>query len=104
MRTGDGHRAEASDWEALTQQAFGFPLPITGLAAWIRGVPRGGAPYAIEPDTAGRTAVLRQDGWEIVYGYADGPGAVPSRLRLVYPDIEIRIVVDRWRPPAALPE
>ena len=99
VRTSDGLRAEASDWATLTERAFGFPLPIAGLAAWIRGVPGGGTPYAIEPDTAGRASVLRQDGWEIAYGYAEGPESAPNRLRLAYPDLEIRIVVDRWWAP-----
>jgi outer membrane lipoprotein LolB len=97
MRTPDGRREDAADWATLTGRAIGFPLPIAGLAAWIQGVPHAGAPHSIELDAAGRPAVLRQDGWEIVYGYADDGGRAPNRLRLVYPDLEVRIVVDRWR-------
>jgi hypothetical protein len=37
--------------------------------------------------------VLRQDGWEIVFGYRDD-GARPSRLVLAYPGIEVRVAVD----------
>ena len=97
MRTPDGRREDAADWATLTGRAIGFPLPIAGLAAWIQGVPHAGAPHSIELDGAGRPAVLRQDGWEIVYGYADDTGRAPNRLRLAYPDLEVRIVVDRWR-------
>ncbi len=103
VRTSDGVRSEAADWATLTQRTFGIPLPVISLAAWIRGIPRAGAPYMIERDEAGRTSVLRQEGWEIVYGYAEGPGAVPNKLRLTYPDIDIRVIVDRWRVPSLGP-
>jgi len=41
--------------------------------------------------------VLRQDACEIVYAYADGATRLPSRLRLLCHDLELRIVIDRWR-------
>ena len=60
-------------------------------------MPRPDAPHAKELDAAGRMGVLRQDGCEIVYAYADDSGSRPSRLRLTCHDLELRIVVDRWR-------
>jgi hypothetical protein len=42
-------------------------------------------------------ALLRQDGWEIVYDYVDADSRRPLRVRVAYPDLEIRVVVDRWR-------
>jgi hypothetical protein len=41
--------------------------------------------------------VLRQDGCEIVYAYADNSSRLPSQLRLACHDLELRIVIDRWR-------
>ena len=96
LRTADGRRDEASDWSTLTERALGFALPVAGLGAWVRGAPREGAPYAIEPDAMGRAAVLRQDGWEIVYGYGDEATQKPVRMRLTYADLEVRIAIDRW--------
>ena len=89
----DGRHDRAPDWAALTERALGVPLPVLGLASWIQAGPRPGSPYAIEPDAAGRASVLRQDGWEIVYTYADDATRVPVRLQLVHPEVEIRIVV-----------
>lgn len=94
----DGHRDGADDWAALTERALGAPVPVRGLAFWIRAAPHPGAPYSVEPDSAGRAAVLRQDGWEIVYAYADGDARVPTRLQLVHPEVEIRIVVLHRQP------
>ncbi len=95
------------DWATLTRAVFGVAIPADGLAAWIRGAPVAGAGYDVERDAAGRPAVLRQSGWEIVYAYGDaGPAAPPARLVLRYPDsepIEVRIVVDRWSAVVAAP-
>ena len=93
----DGRHASAATFEDLTSQAFGVPLPVSGLAAWIRGRPHAGSAFAVERDAAGRANVLRQDGWEIVYDYADDAGALPRRMTLAYPDIAMRVVVDQWR-------
>lgn len=97
VRTADGRQLTAADWMALTEQTLGFPLPVTGLAAWIRGEPRRGAAYTIESDRMGRVTLLRQDGWEVVYDYADASARVPNRLRAGYPDLELRVVIDQWR-------
>jgi outer membrane lipoprotein LolB len=89
----DGGVARSGDWESLTREALGVPVPVRGLAWWVRGAPHPASAHAVERDTAGRASVLRQDGWEIVYGYRD-EGAQPSRLVLAYPGIEVRLAVD----------
>ena len=93
----DGRSASADTFDALTAKTFGVPLPVSGLTWWIRGQPREGSAFAIERDAAGRASVLRQDGWEIVYTYADDASVLPRRLTLAYPDVDIRVVVDQWR-------
>jgi len=97
VRTADGKRAEAADWTTLTERALGFPLPVYGLSAWIRGAPHPGTPHTTEVDREGRVALLRQDGWEVVYDYPDTAARLPRRLSIAYPEFEIRVVVDTWR-------
>jgi len=97
MRTADGRRLEASDWPSLTERVVGVPLPVAGLASWAQGLPRAGAAHTAETDAAGRTSVLIQDGCEIVYTYADASARRPSGLRVACFDLELRIVIDRWR-------
>jgi len=99
LELSDGQVREADDFESLTRTLIGVALPVRGLAWWIRGVRRPGSPHAAELDARGRTEVLRQDGWEIVFAHGDG--ARPSRLTMRYPDVEVRIVIDRWTDPAA---
>lgn len=94
------------DWNALTRAVLGVAIPVDGLATWIQGVPSPRAGFDLERDAAGRPLVLRQQGWEIVYAYADDAARQPLRLVMRYPDsepIEVRIVVDRFTPDAAPP-
>ena len=97
LRTADGRVEVASDWGALTERAVGVPLPVEGLAAWAQAAPRANAPHTVETDAAGRAGVLRQDGCEIVYAYADDSSRRPSGIRVACHDLEMRIAIDRWR-------
>ena len=98
VRLSDGRVESASSWSALTQKAFGVTIPVDGLAWWIRALPRPQARYDVERDAAGRVSALRQDGWDVVYAYADEASRQPVRTTLRYPGadpIEVRVVVDR---------
>jgi outer membrane lipoprotein LolB len=97
LRLADGRYLEAPSFEDLTTRAFGVPLPVSGLSAWIRGGGHAGSVFTIERDAAGRPSLLRQDGWEITYAYADDRDMRPKRLTLAYPDVDVRVVVDRWQ-------
>jgi outer membrane lipoprotein LolB len=91
----DGRTIEAADWEALTVRTLGAPVPVRGLASWVRGVAHRSTPHSVERDALGRASLLRQDGWEIVYAYA-GESLRPLRLQLSYVDTELRLVIDNW--------
>jgi outer membrane lipoprotein LolB len=97
VRTADNRTDEARDWPTLTERVLGFRLPVDGLAQWVRGVAAPGSVGTVERDALGRPEVLRQEAWEIVYSYPDATTRQPSRLRLTYPELEVRIVIDQWR-------
>ncbi|MDR0770495.1 MAG: lipoprotein insertase outer membrane protein LolB [Burkholderiales bacterium] len=92
----DPQRAQQADnWETLTTQVFGFPLPVEGLAYWLRGVPSPETPAAITRDAGGRLDSLRQQGWTIQYGYAAATRE-PERLDVRYGEtIGLRLKIDR---------
>ncbi len=92
-----GRIEQAESFEVLAERALGAPLPVSGLAWWVRGAPRPGSEHTVERDASGRAVVLRQAGWEIVYGYSDRVSNRPVRLVLSYPEIEVRLVIDGWR-------
>ncbi len=89
---------EYRDWSALMQAVLGAPIPVDGLAWWVQALPDPRGASDIERDGAGRTLVLRQQGWEIVYAYNDA-STRPARLVMRYPGsdpVEVRIVVDAF--------
>lgn len=100
LQAADGRVLTADNWSALTERGLGWPLPVEGLAYWLQGSARTGAPFTSEPGEDGRPSVLRQDGWTIVYqAYAEAPAGVwrPSRLTASYPEVELRLAIDRWQ-------
>ncbi len=93
------HVQQAANWEALTTKVFGFPLPVAGLAYWLRGVPAPDAPAAVTRDAGGRLDNLRQQGWAVQYGYATTAAREPERLDVRYGEtIGLRIKLDRLEP------
>ena len=95
----DGRVERASSWRELTERAFGVTIPVDGMTAWVRAVPRAGASYSIERDGRGRVSLIRQDAWEIVYAYADDASQRPSRVVMTLPGavpIDVRVAVDRF--------
>ena len=98
LTTQDGREFRAMDAESLTERVLGFRLPLVGLADWVRG--RAAPKPAPEPtreqrDAAGRLTELEQSGWRIRYlEYAD---ALPSRLALTFPGLELRLAISEWK-------
>lgn len=91
--------ADYPDWSSLTLAVLGVAIPVDGLASWIQGAPDMHAGSDVEHDAAGRAQVLRQQGWEIVYSYADDGGGRPARVVMRYPGsepVEVRIAIDRF--------
>ena len=100
VRLQDGRVETGKTWSELTERAFGVTIPVEGLSAWVRGIPRADSAFTAERDRAGRVSLLRQDGWEVVYAYADDASQRPFRVSLSYPGadaVEVRVVVDRWQ-------
>jgi len=94
LTTADAREHTAADAEALTESVLGFRLPLAGLADWVRGRPSPG-PALERRDADGRLTQLEQSGWSIDFlAYA---GGLPSRMKLSYPGIEIRLAIGEWR-------
>jgi outer membrane lipoprotein LolB len=99
LTTAEPKEYRAADAESLTQEVLGFRLPLAGLADWVRARPSADAPFKEERSPDGRLRKLEQSGWAIEYlEYgANGPETLPSRLRLSYPGIELRLAVSAWK-------
>lgn len=94
LTTPDGREHRAADAETLTEQVLGFRLPLAGLADWVRARPAPG-PSQARRAADGRLELLEQAGWRIEY--LDYAGERPSRLKLSYPGLELRLAVSEWK-------
>lgn len=94
LTTSEGHDVSAADAEALTEQVLGFRIPLAGLADWVRGR-AGPGPARTRAGAGGRLAEIEQSGWKIEYlAYED---SLPSRMRLSYPGVELRLAISGWK-------
>lgn len=98
LTTADGGEYRADDAESLTERVLGYRVPLDGLADWVRGRPSArarGAPRE-QRDARGRLAVLEQAGWRIEYLAYAPDSDLPTRLRLHYPSLELRLAIAEW--------
>ena len=81
LTTAEPKEYRAKDAESLTEQVLGFRVPLEGLAQWVRGRP---APE------------LEARGWKVEYQDYDAERR-PTRLRVSYPGIELRLAISEWK-------
>ena len=71
----DGTRLQASDPDALAQEALGYPVPVAGMRYWLRGrVPADAEPTALILDAQGRPTSFTQDEWHATFSRYDALG------------------------------
>lgn len=96
----------ATDVDQLANQALGWPLPVSGLRAWLQGFASvNGNPVAASSE--GPTSITSADGWRINYAAwspeGEGNRLRPRRIDLARAtkeagQVEMRIVIDGWQP------
>lgn len=95
---GDEAPVAARDPDELLERATGVAVPVGALADWMLGRPQAGVPARVEADAAGRTTRLVQAGWTVEYlGWQPVGGLeLPTKLRAVRGDVQVRLAVERW--------
>jgi outer membrane lipoprotein LolB len=94
-----GQRDTAGDAETLMRQHLGWELPVSGLRYWVRGEAQPGPTAQWQRDVEGRPEQLIQSGWRIDYSRyqpAPGGGTLPGRIDFERPDLQARLIIDRW--------
>lgn len=83
--------------EPLVEAAVGWPIPVTLMSDWIRGLP---APpdAALAFNTDGTLAGLRHDTWELQYQrYREQLGILlPQRMEAASGPYRVRVAVGTW--------
>lgn len=80
LKTAEPREYRDSDAESLTKRVLGFPVPIDGLADWVQGKP---SPH------------FEDRGWKVEYQDYDAERR-PTRMRLTYQGIELRLAISQW--------
>ena len=96
----DRQEHRARNVETLTRQVLGWPLPLSQLQYWVRGLPvPGPVPTEVERDSSKRLTAFTQAGWRIALNYheeGEHKGKV-RRVDIVDGPNLIRFVIDTWR-------
>ena len=96
LTTSEPRDYRANDAEALTEQVLGFRIPLAGLTDWVRGRVVEGSHANVVRDSQGRISKLEQNGWQVEY-QEFGADGLPSRMKLNYPGIELRLAIHEWK-------
>ena len=95
LTTAEPREYRASDAEALTEEVLGFRLPLSGLADWVREGLRTRPPQ--RRTMTSRAGCARSRSAAGKSNYQEYDGKPPSRMRLTYPDIELRLAISKWQ-------
>jgi len=98
LQTAKGKKFVARTPEQLVRQQLGWKLPISSLYYWIRGIPVPRIHAIGYFDDCHRLTELDQQGWKIYYqNYIRTANLdLPSAIILCYPNINVKIVINRW--------
>lgn len=100
VQRGGEHRVYDSSTPETLAAATGWPIPVSALPFWLRGLPDPQQPIEQLNLLHGRAQEIRQGGWTISYtAYAAaGIGSLPASLQVTHAadDIRLRLVNARW--------
>lgn len=98
-----GESLSGADAEMALAAQLGFTPPFGALRYWLLGIAAPGTAAIEERDAAGRLTRLTQLGWQVDYQEyrpqqgAQGRFTMPRRLRATREELDLRLVIDRWK-------
>lgn len=103
LKTSSGEAVYDSDVDALILRMNGWPLPVSGLRYWVRGLPSPGSDYEVtEWNDNGLPAVIAQDGWRIEFRkHKQVSGQyLPKKLFInrldMEEEVDVRLIIRQW--------
>jgi outer membrane lipoprotein LolB len=81
LTTAEPKEYRGADAESISEQALGYRLPLQGLADAVQGR---------------SAAALEQRGWKVEIQARDAQQR-PTRLRLTYPGVDLRLAISEWK-------
>ncbi len=102
LKTSSGDEVFDTDVDKLMLRLNGWPLPVSGLQYWVRGLPSPTSQYEVsEWHKNGLPNVILQDGWRIEFRkYKSIEGNfLPGKLfinRSVGEEVDVRLIIRHW--------
>jgi len=102
MAQSDGEKKQAPNVTALTQEVFGWPMPVDGLRYWLQGFVQN-ANGKLEMTSPESIHSFQSDGWRVRYVSWQRNASIqyPKRFDMERTtaeagDIVLRLVIDDW--------
>ena len=99
LTTTDKQQFYGDDGETLLLEAFGWPVPLADLSAWIIGLPGSVDRNDYLLDAYGRIDTLQYGPWKVdfkSYQQQDNGLELPERVFLRNGDVQVRFAVAKW--------
>ncbi|MEO6968318.1 MAG: lipoprotein insertase outer membrane protein LolB [Rhodanobacteraceae bacterium] len=89
------------DAESLLATEFGWHIPVTQLAYWVRGLRAPGGAARLSFGANGLLSLLSQDGWNVEYRdwYAERKPPLPRKVYASKPPYSVRVLIESWQLP-----
>lgn len=108
VKTSAGDELFDTDVDQLMRRINGWPLPVSGLQYWVRGLPAPGSLFEISQwKESGMPAVMLQDGWRIEFRKYKSMAAnasqdyhLPGKLFINRikddEEVDVRLIIRHW--------
>ena len=102
LKTSSGDELFDTDVDKLMLKLNGWPLPVSGLQYWVKGLPAPKSSFEVSKwNENGLPAVMLQDGWRIeLRKYKKvGENLLPGKLfinRQNGEDVDVRLIIRQW--------
>ncbi len=95
-------RLYAQSPEALLAAQLGWPLPVSDLLYWVRGLPAPGEPDLIGLNEMGQLDLLSQHGWQLTFDQYRSLGhfpPLPGRISATQPEsgLKLKLIIYDWQ-------
>jgi len=102
LKTSSGELLFDTNIDQLMLRLNGWPLPVSGLQYWVKGIPAPQRDYKVEQwNEQGLPHVMLQDGWRIEFKkYKALSGQIlPGKLfinRIAGDEVDVRLIIRQW--------
>jgi len=85
----------------LMESALGFPLPITYLSYWVKGLPAPGLISKIKFNEQGLPSTIRQHHWQLDFSnyHLENGIPLPGKIKLKQNNTRIILAIKKWTLP-----